>query len=376
MAAGVDFGALQKIAARVQDVVVDPGAWVSVLDDITMAAGANVSSLMRKPMASPDVSVIAVNQEAEPFLKHYMDGGWHKADLRTRAIPKLLRTGIGVDQDFTTTDEIARHPYYQEFLGPFGLRWWAGMGFRSGDDVWCLAVQRRTEKGYFDLDEQAMLASMCACLSDAAVISKAVGQAQLATMTDALDLVAQPALVMGRDGQILRENAAAERVFDSSFYVAGRRLIVRDRQAAADLAALVGEARCSTDKFLASRQIVVQRGDRRPVVIDMHGLSGAAAEPFAGGRALLLLTDLDERPRLGRDRAARVFGLTPAEAALAVVVGRGDSLDEACDELSIARETARSRLKQIFAKTGVNRQGELVALLARMGDRAERDRTP
>lgn len=371
MAVGVDFGALQKVAARVQDVVVDPGAWVSVLNEITAAAGADVSSLMCKSMASPDVSVIAVNQEAEPFLKHYIDGGWHKADLRTRAIPKLLRTGIGVDQDFTTTDEIARHPYYQEFLGPFGLRWWAGMGFRSGEDVWCLAVQRRTETGYFDLDEQAMLATMCGYLSDAAVISKAVGHAQLATMTDALDLVAQPALVMGRDGQILRENAAAERIYDASLYVAGRRLIVKDRQAAAALAALSEECRFFGGQFLARRQIIVRRDDRRPVVIDMHRLSGAAAEPFSGGRALLLLTDLDDRPRPAKERVARLFGLTPAEAALAVVVGRGDSLDQACDELNVTRETGRSRLKSIFAKTGVNRQGELVALLARIGARTD-----
>lgn len=369
MAAGVDFGALQKVAARVQDVVVDPGAWVSILNEITAAAGADVGALMRKPKTSPEVSVIAVNEAAEPLLRHYIAGDWHKADLRTRAIPKLLKTGIGVDQDFTTTDEIARHPYYQEFLGPFGLRWWAGMGFRSGDDLWCMAVQRRTEKGYFDLDEQAMLATMLGRLSDAAVISKAVGQAQLATMTDALDLVAQPALVMGRDGQILRENAAAERVYDASLYVAGGRLIVRDRQAAAALSGLAEECRFS-GPFLARRQIIVQRGDRRPVVIDMHGLTGAAAEPFSGGRALLLLTDLDGRPRPGRERAAQVFGLTPAEAALAVVVGRGDSLDQACDELNITRETARSRLKSIFAKTGVNRQGELVALLARMGEGA------
>lgn len=364
---GVDFGALQKVAARVQDVVVDPGAWAGILNEVTAAAGADVSSLMRKPTASPEVSVIAINDEAEPLLKHYIDGGWHRADLRTRAIPKLLRTGIGVDQDFTTTDEIARHPYYQEFLGPFGLRWWAGIGFRSGDDVWCLAVQRRTKRGYFDLDEQAKLATMCECLSEAAVISRAVGQAHLSTMTDALDLVAQPALVLGSDGQILRENAAAERLYDAWLYVAGGRLVVKDRQASAALSALGEECRFSSGPFLAPRQVIVQRGDRRPVVIDMHGLTGAAAEPFSGGRALLLLTDLDIRPRPGKERLAKVFGLTPAEAALAVVVGRGDGLDQACDELNVTRETARSRLKSIFAKTGVNRQGELVALLGRMG---------
>ncbi len=42
----------------------------------------------------------------------------------------------------------------------------------------------------------------------------------------------------------------------------------------------------------------------------------------------------------------------------------GTSLEEAANELGIARATARTQLKAVFTKTGVHRQGELVALLA------------
>lgn len=61
--------------------------------------------------------------------------------------------------------------------------------------------------------------------------------------------------------------------------------------------------------------------------------------------------------------AAAHFGLTPAEARLAVALADGLSVEEAAAQLTVAVHTARSQLKAIFAKTGVHRQSELVALL-------------
>lgn len=58
------------------------------------------------------------------------------------------------------------------------------------------------------------------------------------------------------------------------------------------------------------------------------------------------------------------FGLTPAEARLAVELTSGCSLADCAQRLGVTYETARSYLRVIFSKTGTHRQGELVALLA------------
>jgi DNA-binding CsgD family transcriptional regulator len=58
-----------------------------------------------------------------------------------------------------------------------------------------------------------------------------------------------------------------------------------------------------------------------------------------------------------------MFGLTPAEAALARLLAQGHSLTEAAAHLCVTRETTRSRLKNIFEKTQTHRQAELVRLL-------------
>jgi DNA-binding CsgD family transcriptional regulator len=67
--------------------------------------------------------------------------------------------------------------------------------------------------------------------------------------------------------------------------------------------------------------------------------------------------------------AARIrqrYGLTPAEAAFAREIIKGDGIQTCADRLGISRATARTHLSHIFSKTEVRRQAELVRLLMQM----------
>src|SRR5262245_29362990 len=57
------------------------------------------------------------------------------------------------------------------------------------------------------------------------------------------------------------------------------------------------------------------------------------------------------------------FDLTPSEARLVLRLVAGDKLRSAAVKLDISYETARGHLKNIFNKTGVRRQTELVVLI-------------
>src|SRR5262245_44844330 len=54
------------------------------------------------------------------------------------------------------------------------------------------------------------------------------------------------------------------------------------------------------------------------------------------------------------------FGLSQAEARLAALLFAGASLRSSAEALGIKYQTARSRLKSVFEKTGTRRQPELV----------------
>jgi DNA-binding CsgD family transcriptional regulator len=87
---------------------------------------------------------------------------------------------------------------------------------------------------------------------------------------------------------------------------------------------------------------------------------GAAAARF--GRAMFIG---DPRRRSGDPAGIlhELFGLTPSEARLALLLVADCSVEEAAGLLGITLATARGVLKTIFAKTGTNRQASLVRLL-------------
>lgn len=63
---------------------------------------------------------------------------------------------------------------------------------------------------------------------------------------------------------------------------------------------------------------------------------------------------------------AAAFGLTEAESAIAGSLVSGKSRQTIARERGVTVETLRGQLKSVYAKTGCGREGELVALLARM----------
>jgi DNA-binding CsgD family transcriptional regulator len=78
---------------------------------------------------------------------------------------------------------------------------------------------------------------------------------------------------------------------------------------------------------------------------------------------LLALSDPEAQPELPERAVQRIFRLSPAEARMAVALARGLSPAEYAATARVTHETARSRLKVIFRKTGARRQGELVRQL-------------
>jgi DNA-binding CsgD family transcriptional regulator/PAS domain-containing protein len=83
---------------------------------------------------------------------------------------------------------------------------------------------------------------------------------------------------------------------------------------------------------------------------------------------LVLVTELHPGSGQVADLSAlsAAFGLTPSEILFCRRLALGESVSDAADNLGITVETARTRLKSIFQKTGTSRQGQLMLLIARL----------
>lgn len=110
----------------------------------------------------------------------------------------------------------------------------------------------------------------------------------------------------------------------------------------------------------------VERAAQGDVVVTARPLELSAIHAGAGALALFLAhpgSEAHTDPQLLR----ALLGLTMAEARLAAVLCEGLSLVEAAQRLGIAHNTAKVQLRAVFAKTGVRRQAQLVALMGSLG---------
>ncbi len=99
----------------------------------------------------------------------------------------------------------------------------------------------------------------------------------------------------------------------------------------------------------------------RMIVVPMVS-SGALSER----RAAVWILDVEAPLLPDEDMLAALFRLSRAEARLAIGLLKGLSAAECAEQIGVGVATIRSQLHSIFSKTGVRRQGQLVALLSRV----------
>jgi DNA-binding CsgD family transcriptional regulator len=362
----LDFESLRAVSDRLGEAVIDPGAWPRLMADISAAVVATGAALLQGDIRTPDIPRTASVDEC---FTYYFATDWPTHDTRAeRSVPLLMRgQAVVTDQDIVTPEEMRRLDFYNDCAFRFGVPWFAGVALRAESALWAMVFLRTARQGPFEPHETRLLASLAPWLTETATLSKTVGSVALCGVSNALQLVGQAAIALDRLGFALEANAAAQQIFDDEIFVRNRRLAVRDKQASAALEALADQMRTTRDTApLLAPPIVVRRAARQPLVIRVLPVAGPARTPFLGARALLVISDLDNRRQPRPSVLAETFGLTPAEARLASIMAAGISIERAADRLGLSQETVRNQLKAVFAKTATHRQSELVALLSRL----------
>jgi DNA-binding CsgD family transcriptional regulator len=79
---------------------------------------------------------------------------------------------------------------------------------------------------------------------------------------------------------------------------------------------------------------------------------------------ILVATPLGSSQTLSGDLLNGLFDLSPAEIRAAQGLLAGKSIDDLAADLGLSRETIRSQVKAVLAKTGTSRQADLMALLS------------
>lgn len=278
----------------------------------------------------------------------------------------LRHPGFITDHDGFTEDELRTDPFYAEFLRPRGLGWCAGSAiFVPGGDTLVLSIEREYRRGPVSAAEVATLDTLRPHLARAAAFSARLSLERVQVTTQALGLLGLPAAVLGMRHQMIAANALFDAMVPHVFRDGRDRLSLVN--AAADQLLADALMRSAARAGGAVQSIPLPATEERAaMVVHVLPVRGAAHDVFAAARTIVLATPVTAGPAPGRELLEGLFDLTPAEAAVAQGIGLGRTVEEIAAAQGAARETVRTHLRHIFAKTGVHRQAELVHLLGGM----------
>ena len=183
----------------------------------------------------------------------------------------------------------------------------------------------------------------------------------------ALDMVATPVILFGHGGKIASMNRSASALIEErDGLFATRDGLKAERQAESALLSKAIQRAVSSPKGNSGsgETVYVSRRARSPLQILMSPVRNSGVNSLDGTiTAIAFVNDPSRRRRPAQDILRTLFGLTPAECRVALLLGDGHAPKEIAGMIGVSVETVRSQMKSIFSKTAVKRQSELVRLL-------------
>lgn len=357
-------GTLQPSVEKLYDAALLGDGWSDALETLSRAGGSRGAMLMhnrdRKLLAS------LTNEDIREPVAQYLAGNVPPNSRQTRvSFTHDVKPGFVLDYDDYDAPQIARDPFYQEYLRPLGLGWHANARIKiAGGDEVAISFKRELKAGPYEDADKQILNQLLPHLRVITRLAESVFGAETRGMVRALHQRGRPVLEFDAWGLVRRQHG----VFDGSqgpLIVIGARVITAEptEQSALE-AAIFGATR--SPRRAAPLLLSDLAGNR--YVFQIIPIVGRARDVFSSSSALGILIG---RPRdnsltIDRDLAIAWFGLSVREAQTAALLCEGYSTAQISTFLGIAPDTVRFHLKSIFEKTGVHRRTELVALLAHL----------
>ena len=298
-------------------------------------------------------------------------------------IPALPCTGnyrpgeVFTGADVISRDEFTSTAFYNELWRPGGL---------SADPLVTNLFAESAASGHiashgllnqspFDSSQKRLFATLAQHLVRAVALQRRVYHLTIANerALTGLDGLQQGFLLVDAEARPLFVNRAARALLDSRdglWFEAGA-LSASDADGGRALRGLikscVGDASAVTGS--GGELALSREASRLPldvVVTPVKQETATAIMPWTCAEhaiAIVLVSDPEREVQARVEELCRRFGFTPAEAAFALEIVKGDGRQAAADRRGITVGTARSHLSRIFDKTGSRRQAELVRVL-------------
>lgn len=364
---GLQEARLGTVIDRFYEAAARPELWREVLHETSLVLGAEGAVIL----AYPDPKLGLIQSEGiDELLDSFMRGGWDNI----RGSRAFTRNPWQLHSEATSflPEELDRLPFYTDFLGSLGFRWFAGTALaQSNGNSILISIERRARDEAFSGRELTVIEGMLPHLRRASELALRLGLVRGEGMLDAFAMMKCGGVLIDFMGRAIRLNELAQRHIGRGLVLVHGQLMAQHRDANAALQRLIGSVLQPgpAHEAVARRAVAIPRSVGRPLLIHAAPIVGSARDIFQQAKTILMIVDPDEHREPAEPLLRQAFGLTPAETHIALALARGQDLQEIALANGVSPGTVRTQLKAIFAKTRTHRQAELVALLGRMSAR-------
>lgn len=362
-----DENTLSSLVDTLYDTALEPELWPATVQYIARVFDATAADFHSWDPHSrlPDIA-IAYNMDhmLAEYAAHYIH-----INPRVEFFENdPLKRTVFHDQLFMSEAEMTRDPFFN----------WVD---REGDALYNLGMRiednahRQTAMGvHFSRRQGPPEAEQLACFENLAPhftralrLSRRLAgyKQQDKVLADAVQFMHCGVVLVDREGRVLFANAVAEQILRANDGLSSdRQYRLRagnslDNRTLKQAVAAPAMATQNPVTFIVSRPSGAVPYELSVAPANNSSLSSVARDAYA----MVLIT----RPKIDGKLSMRIlqshYGLTAAEVRLCEALLDGGGLAEIAERIGVAENTARTRLKQIFAKTGTHRHSDLILLL-------------
>jgi DNA-binding CsgD family transcriptional regulator len=363
---------ISLLIGEIYDAILDRAQWTEALEKAAQFVGAQAGALIwRNPVCRAVHVIHAFGIEpgyVELYRKHY-------AKLDPTTGPILLRDigDVASATDLLPYGELVKSCFYKEWLQPQGFvdTLQASLD-KSPTDVVHLCFMRSGDSGMIDNATRDRLRLIIPHMRRAVLVGELVDRttAQAATFGDALDGICAGLFLVDANGQIVHANASGHAMLAQGVLLRshGDRLTPHDANAAQGLHEIFSSAaNVRSDIGPRGGAVPITGRDGEHYVAHVLSLTAGArrqvgADDSAVAAVFVQKASLD----LPSPQAAigKLYKLTPTELRVLSGIVHVGGVPEVALAMGISVSTVKTHLRRLFAKTGTDRQADLVKLVA------------
>ncbi len=361
---------LLALVGRIYDAALDPGIWPDVLKQAAALVDAPSSVLAFQDFDGQELSFVDSVGRDPSYWKSYNEHFFFVSPY----VRMMKDSGerCYATQDLLSDAELVRTEYYNDWLQPQDIHYHAGaVVLRTARAAGLVEFQVGKGHGPFPPGALRIIGLLAPHYKRAIAIGRTLGTLR-GVRTAVLDTLARMdvgVILLDERGRPAYLNPAAEGLAGAllGLQVSAQGLRAQDAAEDAQLQRLIASSLSTAwgQGEVAGGSLLLRRAGREPPVIVAVSPLGEGrlqgALPQGRIRAVVFLSRRAAPPGLeGMFRT--LFGLTAAEARVAMALVDGDNAGQIAERLRVGRETVRTQTKAVYGKTGVKRQGQFIKL--------------